>query len=123
MAEKPLIEAEVTFLSPDEGGRVHPPNLLAAGRYMPHLVVQEPDVRKAKGVQGNLIQEDYLGVAFLTGPSEVLAGRLGRFTLELMYHPHVEYDAFQAGATFTVREGGKIVGFGRVIGRVDPEVA
>jgi hypothetical protein len=109
MAEKPLIEAEVTFLPLAEGGRARPPDMLS-GRYMLY-----PDAK--------VIQEDYLGVAFVTGPSEYVAGSPGKFTLELMYYPRVEYDALRKGATFTVREGGKVVGFGRVIGGVPQDIA
>jgi hypothetical protein len=36
-----------------------------------------------------------------------------------MYHPRVDYDAVCVGATFTLREGGKVVGFGTVMERRD----
>jgi hypothetical protein len=34
--------------------------------------------------------------------------------LTLMYFPHRMYDKLTAGATFTVREGSKIVGHGEI---------
>ena len=44
----------------------------------------------------------------------------GRFVLELMYHPDLPYSDVQPGATFTVREGGRIVGHGVVLSRTEP---
>ncbi len=32
-----------------------------------------------------------------------------------MYYPRVDYSALQTGVTFTVREGGRIVGHGVVV--------
>jgi hypothetical protein len=114
MGNKLVVEAEVTFLTREEGGRVKMPDL-SAGRYMPHLVVQPPDIRKVVMTEGNIGNEDYLGVAFISGPPQYTAGQPGRFTCELLYYPEVRYEALQEGATFTVREGAKIVGFGKVI--------
>lgn len=113
MTTTPTIEAEVTFLSPEAGGRSRPPNL-SAGGYMPHLVVQPPDVREAK-CEGGVCTESYLGVVFLSGPAQFVAGQSSRVTMQLGYHPAVDYGALRDGATFTIREGGKIVGFGRVL--------
>jgi translation elongation factor EF-Tu-like GTPase len=110
-----IIEVEATFLTREEGGRSRMPDL-GAGRYMPHLVVQTPEVRTAI-VDGKTLVEDYLGVAFVAGPTPLFAGRSGRFTAELMYHPQVGHETLEVGATFTIREGGKIVGYGRVVSR------
>jgi hypothetical protein len=115
MGEKPFIEVKATFLTADQGGRNLMPNL-AAGRYMPHLVVQPCEVRTAV-VEGRNLVEDYLGVAFVAGPQPLVAGQPGCFTIELMYHPSVNYEALEAGATFTIREGPKIIGYGEVIGK------
>ena len=112
MTNQPTIEAEVTFLSPEAGGR-SPPDLSAAG-YKPHLVVQPPEVRSAIIVDDYGV-EPYLGVVFLTGPAQTTAGQPNRVTLLLGYYPEVDYSALRDGATFTIREGGKIVGFGRVL--------
>ena len=113
MTTRPTIEAEVTFLSPDAGGRARPPDLSAAG-YKPHLVVQPPDVRTAVS-EGGFGVEPYLGVVFLSGPAQPTAGQPSRVTLLLGYYPEVDYRALRGGATFTVREGGKVVGFGKVL--------
>jgi hypothetical protein len=107
------IEAEVVFLSHADGGRVQPPNV-SLGSYMPHLVVQPPDVRDPVIVDANRIEEDYLGVCFVAGPAKCLAGEPVRVTMALMYYPRIRYDGLREGATFTIREGARIVGFGRV---------
>jgi hypothetical protein len=109
----PVIRALVTFLSPDNGGRAKMPGL-ASGQYMPHLVIQSPDVRKANVINGNVIVEDYLGVRFLSAPAEMLAEQPLDCEMELTYFPRVDYSAVREGATFTVREGGKVIGFGVV---------
>jgi hypothetical protein len=37
--------------------------------------------------------------------------------MELMYFSRVDYNAVREGATFTVREGAKVIGFGVVTKR------
>jgi translation elongation factor EF-Tu-like GTPase len=116
MSQLPRIEVDATFLPTEEGGRRTMPDL-RHGRYMPHLVAQSPDVRVALKLGGMGI-EPYLGITFLEGPHPVVPGQPARFLLELMYYPGIDYDALQPGATFTIREGGKIVGFGTVLRRI-----
>jgi len=55
-----------------------------------------------------------LGVAFVGGPSGVVAGEPFVADLALMYWPNVSYDSLVPGAAFTVREGPHIIGFGSV---------
>ena len=64
--------------------------------------------------------EAYQGVAFLEGPPNYVPGEAGRFVLELIYYPDPRYESVRPGATFTVREGGKIVAHGVVLDRSDP---
>jgi hypothetical protein len=92
---------------------------LSSGQYMPHLVIQSPDVRAAQVINANIIVDDYLGVRFIAAPSELLLDEPLDCEMELMYHPTVNYDAVQKGATFTVREGGKVIGFGVVTNRTE----
>lgn len=113
MSEKPILEVEATFLTIEQGGRKLMPDL-GAGRYMPHLVVQPPEVRTAV-VEGNVGVEDYLGVAFIAGPMPVVAGQPALFTIESMYHPSVSYESLDVGATFTIREGARVIGYGTVL--------
>ncbi len=90
---------------------------LSSHQYTPHLVIQSPDVRAPNVVRGNVIVDDYLGVRFLSGPKESLPEQALNCEMELMYHPNVNYDAVRDGATFTLREGGTVVGFGVVTKR------
>ena len=111
--QQPRITAQITFLPPSEGGRETLPTDFSSGRYRPHVVVGDPKQRKAVLVN-NVAQEKYLGVAFVAAPSNVLAGEPVVVELALMYWPNVSYDSLIPGATFTLREGPHIIGFGSV---------
>jgi len=119
----PRMMAEIVFLTPSEGGRRHPlrfdREILRRHPYMPHMVIQDRGVRHALVDANCNGLEDYLGVSFRSGPDDYSAGQSAHFELELMYHPRLNYDVVQPGATFTIREGGKIVGHGEVIERID----
>jgi hypothetical protein len=111
--KQPRITAQITFLPASEGGRETLPTDFSGGQYRPHVVVGDPNQRKALLVN-NVAQEHYLGVAFVGGPSGVIAGEPFVADLALMYWPNVSYDSLVPGATFTVREGPHIIGFGTV---------
>jgi hypothetical protein len=111
--QQPSITALITFLPASEGGRETLPNDFSGGSYRPHVVVGDPNQRKAVFVN-NVAQEKYLGVAFVGGPSNVVAGEPFVAELALMYWPNVSYDSLVPGATFTLREGPYIIGFGTV---------
>jgi translation elongation factor EF-Tu-like GTPase len=115
--EIPSITAEVTFLTKAEGGRNNPPS--NGSVYRPHLVVGNPNQREALYEPNTRIGiEEYLGVSF-TGQGEQLAFNTShKVSLRLMYFPEVDYAKLVTGATFTVREGGAIVGYGHVISGV-----
>ena len=110
---QPRIQAEIVFLPASDGGRSTLPTNLSDGKYRPHLVVGDPNQRKALLVD-NVAQETYLGVTLVGGPSNVVAGEPLLAELALMYWPNVTYDSLVPGATFTVREGPHIVGYGSV---------
>jgi hypothetical protein len=111
---KAHIDVEVTFLSPTEGGRMNPPILVwESGSYRPHIVIGDAKQRKAI-IVGNEIQETYLGIVFVSGPDKVRFGETIEAKALLMYYPSPEYDSVVAGAQFTVREGARIVGYGKV---------
>jgi translation elongation factor EF-Tu-like GTPase len=97
MSGIPRVEAEVTFLAPEEGGRRHLPQ--AWGSYMPHLTIGDGE---------------QLGVRFVAGPVPS-AGVVSRYTLELMHHPAVCYAQLRTGVPFAVREGDRVVGVGKVL--------
>jgi hypothetical protein len=110
---QPRIEAQITFLLSSEEGRSVLPADFSNGKYRPHVVVGDPNQRKAL-LANNVTQETYLGVAFVHGPSKVVAGESFLAELALMYWPNVSYDSLVPGATFTLREGPHIIGFGTV---------
>jgi hypothetical protein len=104
---RPHIDVAVTFLTAAEGGRAGDP--WDSPTYRPHLVVGDSRQRKAR------TGEHYLGVAF-TGDGRTLpAGAEHAATLTLPYWPDVDYSALISGTTFTVHEGGRVVGWGRVV--------
>ncbi len=117
---RPVVNAKVTFLRTEAGGRRTAPDL-CCGRYMPHIVVQPPDVRSAALDADGVNREPYQGVRFVDGPREYGLGASALASFELMYFPSNRYDEVVAGATFTIREGGHVVGFGQVEQRLDPE--
>ena len=111
--EQPRIKAQITFLPASEGGRSDPPTDFSGGQYRPHLVIGDPNQRKALFVN-SVAQEKYLGVAFVGGSGSAFAGHPFIAELALLYWPNVSYDSLVSGATFTIREGPHIVGFGTV---------
>lgn len=114
MENLPAIEAEVTFIPKSEGGReTLPPLHLLDSYYRPHIVVDDVDQRQSVLI-GNEIQEAYLGVQFQP-TAEILAfNKPFKAELILIYYPHPIYEPLVAGATFTIREGAQIVGFGKI---------
>ncbi len=109
------ILAEVTFLSPAEGGRrtLPGPPWLRPGHsgYIPHLVIEGP-----RGAES-----DDLPVRFREG-ADPSYGRPATFQLELMY-PEVNYSLVVPGARFSLREGRQVVATGRVLDRWPGRVA
>src|SRR5260370_38376033 len=88
---QPRIEAQITFLPASEGGRTELPTDFSDGKYRPHVVVGDPNQRKALLVN-NVAQETYLGVAFVDGPSRVVASESFVAVLALIYWQNVSYD-------------------------------
>jgi hypothetical protein len=111
------IAANVTFLSHHDGGRRTLPSFRSKPWYRPHIVIQEPMIRSADVDANGLGTKLYLGVEFIDGPDHPEFGRCGQYQLLLPYHPHVDYSSVLEGATFTVREGNRIVGYGAVLSR------
>ncbi|WP_145290036.1 hypothetical protein [Rosistilla oblonga] len=120
----PIVHAEITFLREHEGGRKFLPIMGIEAKYRPHLVIQDRTVRKSVIESDGLIRESYLGVQFNNEIKEfesVSGEWTRRYELSLMYHSRVDYSAVLPRATFTVREGGKIVGHGIVLKRFQPD--
>ncbi|MBI5529483.1 MAG: hypothetical protein HY897_24420 [Deltaproteobacteria bacterium] len=115
---KQMIEATVTFLPKSEGGRNWYDGMLRTGQSWPHIVIGDPGQRKAIVTETNLCTEEYLGVAFTDGPEHVEPGVPTTVTMALVYwQPGFEYSAAVPGATFTLREGPAVIGFGTIARR------
>jgi len=117
MANRAVIEANLTFLSPHEGGRTHLNMKLKGLSYRPHIVIGDPNQREAIVGPGNVGLETYCGVAFADGPDHIEPNVVYTVRMVLMYWPHEIYDPVVAGATFTLREGPNILGFGSITRR------
>jgi hypothetical protein len=84
--------------------------------YRPHLVVGDPTQRKATLGRDGRGNEHYLGVSFVGATDrELTPGHAHEVDLALCYFPSVDYSALTQDAPFTIREGGTVVGFGRVL--------
>jgi translation elongation factor EF-Tu-like GTPase len=95
-------EVFVQFLTADAGGRSHP--VVLDETYRPHFQV-------GKG--------ELLGVTFIDGPDDpVDPGSDSYATVRFLYAPAVNYDALQVGTKFSVVEGSRNVGVGRVTRRI-----
>jgi len=116
-----FIKTEMVILTPEEGGRSTPLLPVAyGGRYMPHIVLQSRSTRQARTELRDGIQhiiDDYLGVALWDGPDPIPIGQSFSAIMFLMYPDHVAYDQVLPSAEFTMREGGKIIGHGRILER------
>ena len=122
-----FIEPEVVLLSAAEGGRSTPLSSGAyGGYYRPHMVLQSRDVREAaielRDEQRHMTDE-YLVVCFWSGPDAIPVGTPFTVTMLLMYPDHRAYDGVVRDAEFTLREGWKVVGHGRVNRRSNDEDA
>ena len=119
--KREFISAEIVILSSDEGGRATPLLPMAyGGQYRPHIVLQSRETREAKielrdGMRH--IVDEYLGVAFWSGTDPIPISQPFTATLFLMYPEHPAYGPVVPGAEFTLREGPKIIGHGRVLRR------
>jgi hypothetical protein len=115
---KPTLLVELVFLSREEGGRATVPVFGTPAEYRPHLVAQDRTVRHARMV-GNTVDERYLEVSFIDGPAQFGFGEPVRCILRLNYFPEVDYAELPPGASFTVREGARVVAHGVVLERRD----
>jgi hypothetical protein len=100
-----------------KGVEPFPPGVLDGLQYRPHIVVGDPNQREAIVGAGRVIAEEYLGVAFSSGPDRISLGHAIRVEMMLIYWPSLDYRKAVPGATFTLREGGRIVGQGRITRR------
>jgi hypothetical protein len=83
-------------------------------------VVGDPNQRKAVLGSDGVVAEEYLGVQFQAADVEIRPGSRATLWMDLWLTPVTIYEALRPGATFTIREGAKIVAYGRVLQRKDP---
>jgi hypothetical protein len=109
----PTIRASLTLLPDLERGR----NTLVRG-YRPHIVIG-PTTQRSATMKGRTIDERYQGVVFMDENMTIAPGQTVEVTLALMYYqePSVLYEDVVPGATFTLREGANVVGYGTVLSR------
>ncbi len=113
MDEFPTIRARVNFRDAKSGGREVPP--IDSTQYRPHIVIGDPNQDKPLLAEdGRTLTEEYLGVVFLGDGREMRFG--DNWVVPLcLFHNEYPYTKLTPGATFTVREGGQIVGSGVVL--------
>src|SRR4051794_13377399 len=114
-----VIAAEITFIRAEDGGRQTLPRLEGADHYRPHLVVTGSGSDSSAVDDANVADADYLGVELLSTSEEFIPGEIANVEFQLLSSPAVNYARLQPGTQFTIREGSRIVGFGRVTGRRD----
>jgi hypothetical protein len=107
-ADRPYVRAKVTLLPELTGGRSW-----AQGHYQPHVVV-EPSTRRTPAPSGSEVARRYLDVEFYGGEQYIGPGQTTEVKLVMLCRG-VNYSAIVRGATFTVREGPAVVGYGCVI--------
>jgi len=108
----PSVRAALTMLP----NKVRYPN---RARYMPHIVLGDPSQRQAIVGPKNTIAERYLGVWITDAPEELIPGRTVEVNFKLMYWPEESYGGIAPGATFTLREGPNVVGFGSILSEIE----
>lgn len=118
----PVIDADITLLPSAESGRQYPLVRTEGSHYRPHIVLGDPGQRKAV-IVGRTLVEEYLGVEVVHTQELIRPGDRARVEMRLAYWPALGYAGVIPGATFTIREGGTIVGFGTVVSRRDPSNA
>lgn len=117
MTEEAFIEVELTLLKEEDGGRKYPLFLEnEKAFYRPHIVIGSASQRQPILKPGTRqIDEEYLGVQFRPCQKTLYPGDASNLILDLMYFPTVEYYKIKKEVEFTLREGGNIIGYGRVI--------
>ena len=80
-----------------------------------------PITQRVAKLEGRTLVENYQGVLFLDENLEIEPGQTVEVTLALVYYckPNFIYEDVLPGATFTLREGASIVGFGTILSRAE----
>lgn len=91
-----------------------PSELLTSRNYRPHLVVGNSNQKTALVNEKYENMEDCLGVVFVSQDGPLIEEKDILAEIETLY-PGVDYSKLVKGATFTIREGGSVVGNGEVL--------
>jgi len=111
----------VTFLPPEEGGRKTLPAFSEKTPYMPHIFVQARETLNSGSKDARAANVVFQAVAFVKEPPTFAFGLPGIVEIVLTSYPRWPYPDVQPGATFTVREGKRVVASGLVIAREYPK--
>jgi hypothetical protein len=105
------LDVEVTFLTPDEGGRALAPNLRL---YRTVVIAGLRDVLSKAEADGKA-DHGLFGVQFEQGPAESPVGEPQLCVMRPLVCPEGMDDVSSVGE-FTICEGTRVVGHGRVLG-------
>ena len=109
------VEAEITLRSTANGGRKYPDGILEGFQFRPGIVRGDRDQPEPIADSSGLHAEIRQGVAFLSGPHQIVSDKAFRATFAVIGWPSPYCDWIQPGETFTIREGPMIIGSGCVI--------
>lgn len=117
MTKKAFIEVELTLLTEEDGGRKLPLSLEDEKVfYRPHIVIGNVSQREAiRDPKTGWGIEEYLSVQFRPCQQTLHPGDTAHLILDLLFYPSIEYEKVKPQAEFTLREGSKIVGHGKVV--------
>ena len=114
LTEMETAVVSITLLTTAEGGRRKP--AVDSPSFRPSIVVGDASQRQAIKDADGVIREHYIDAPF-SGNGQVLTlGGTYEVTLWL-WNPEADLSGVVPGATFTLREGPKIIGHGHVIER------
>ncbi len=108
------VVANVTFLTEEQGGRKRP--AWNSREFRTHVVVSDPGQHEVNTAEdGRTLTERHLHACLDGDGEELTQGIENEVLLVLACYRAVENERLVPGATFTLREGGRIVGHGRVV--------
>jgi len=107
----PMVQATLTLLPTLD----RPRNTGSRG-YRPHIVI-EPLTPDIATMRANVLTDRYQSVVFLDEYVSIAPGQTQEVLLGLWAYPDNQYENVIPGATFTLREGPHIAGYGTITDR------
>ena len=111
MSEFPIVIAKLTLLPTLER-----PRSTGWREYRPHIVV-EPLAPDIATMRANMTTDRYQSVVFFDAYLTIAPGETAEVILGLWAYPDNQYENVVPGATFTLREGPHIAGYGTITDR------